>query len=100
MDRRLAYQSSLSHADVIAVPLGEGPVRTLLGTSRTEQMADVSRTGELLVYVTDRRGVQEVWISRLGEEWDRPLFTPENLQVDGAPAQLFLDRYFLRMAGG
>ena len=38
----LAYQSNLSHADVINVPLGDGPVRTVLGSSRTEQMADAS----------------------------------------------------------
>jgi Tol biopolymer transport system component len=91
---RMAYESGLSHADVIAAPLGDGPVRTLLGTSRTEQMADTSPVGQQLVYVTDRRGVQEVWISSLAEGWDRPLFTPENFQVDGHPAQLFLGPVF------
>jgi Tol biopolymer transport system component len=91
---RVAYESGLSHADVIAVPLGDGPVRTLLGTSRTEQMADTSQVGQQLVYVTDRRGVQEVWISSLAEGWDRPLFTPENFQVDDYPAQLFLGPVF------
>lgn len=91
---RMAYESGLSHADVIAVPLGEGPVRTLLGTSRTEQMADASPVSAQLVYVTDRRGAQEVWITSLAEGWDRPLFTPENLEVDGGAAQLFLAPVF------
>jgi len=91
---RVAYESGLSHADVIAVPLGDGQVRTLLGTSRTEQMADTSPVGQQLVYVTDRRGVEEVWIGSLAEGWDRPLFTPENFQVDGSPAQLFLGPVF------
>ncbi len=91
---RVAYQSGLSHADVIAVPLGDGPIRTLLGTSRTEQMADASPVAQQLVYVTDRRGVQEVWIDSLAEGWERPLFTPENFQVDGVPAQLFLGPVF------
>ena len=91
---RLAYESGLSHADVIAVPLGDGPVRTLLGSSRTEQMADASPASPQLVYVTDRRGAQEVWITSLAEGWDRPLFTPENLEVDGGPAQLFLAPVF------
>ena len=45
---RLAYLSSLSHADVIAVPVGDAPVRTLLGSSRTEQMADASPAGPQL----------------------------------------------------
>src|SRR5207245_486788 len=81
-------------ADVIAVPLGEGPVRTLLGSSRTEQMADASPAAPQLVYVTDRRGVPEVWITSLAEGWERPLFTPESFPVDGAPAQVFLGPVF------
>jgi len=86
---RLAYLSVLSHADVIAVPVGDGPVRTLLGSSRTEQMADASPAGPQLAYVTDRRGVPEVWITSTAEGWDRPLFTPESVLIEGAPAQLF-----------
>lgn len=91
---QLVYVSGLSHADVIAVPVGEGPVRTLLGSTRTEQMADASPVGSQLVYVTDRRGVWEVWITSLAEGWDRPLFTSENVRVDGAPAQLFAGPVF------
>jgi len=86
---RLAYVSGLSHTDVIAVPVGEGPVRTLLGSSRSEQMADASPAGPQLVYVTDRRGVPEVWITSMAEGWDRPLLTPESVVIDGASAQLF-----------
>ena len=93
---RLAYLSSLSHADVIAVPVGDAPVRTLLGSSRTEQMADASPAGPQLAYVTDRRGVPEVWITSMAEGWDRPLFTPESLPVEGTPAQLFGGPVFSR----
>jgi Tol biopolymer transport system component len=91
---RLAYLSSLSYADVVAVPVGDGPVRALLVSSRSEQMADASPAGPQLVYVTDRRGVKEVWITSLAEGWDRPLFTPESVQVDGEPAQLFAGPVF------
>ncbi len=91
---RLAYESGLSQADVIAVPLGEGPVRTLLGSFRTEQMAGVSPVSQQLVYVTNRRGVEEVWITSLAEGWDRPLFTPRTFQVQGSPAQLFFTPVF------
>jgi Tol biopolymer transport system component len=88
---RVAYRSHLSHADVIAVPLGDGPVRTLLGSSRTEQMADASRAGPQLVYVTDRRGAEEIWLTSTAEGWDRPLITPETLVVDGKTAGAFID---------
>jgi Tol biopolymer transport system component len=83
---RVAYRSNLSHADIIAVPLRDGPVRILLGSSRTEQMPDASQAGPQVVYVTDRRGVQEIWLSSTAEGWDRPLFTPDNVEVDGKPA--------------
>jgi tricorn protease len=36
---RVAYQSGLSHADVIAVPLDGGPVRTVLGSTLTEHLS-------------------------------------------------------------
>jgi len=88
---RVAYRSNLSHADVIAVPLGDGPVRTLLGSSRTEQMADASQAGPQLVYVTDRRGKQEIWLTSTVEGWDRPLITADSLQVNGKSAGAFLD---------
>lgn len=88
---RVAYRSHLSHADVIAVPLGDGTVRTLLGSSRTEQMADASQAGPQLVYVTDRRGAEEIWLTSTAEGWDRPLITPETLVVDGKTAGAFID---------
>jgi eukaryotic-like serine/threonine-protein kinase len=91
---RMAYVSALSYADLIAVPLGEGPVRTLLVSSRTQEMADASPVAQQLVYATDRRGVREVWITSLAEGWDRPLFTPASFPVDGVPAQLFMGPVF------
>ena len=74
---------------MIAVPVGDGPIRTLLGSSRTETMADASPAGPQLVYVTDRRDRWEIWITSLAEGWDRPLFDSQNILVDGEPAQLF-----------
>jgi eukaryotic-like serine/threonine-protein kinase len=91
--RRLAYQSNLSHADVIAVPLGDGPVRTVLGSSRTEQMANASPVAPQVVYVTDRRGAQEIWIASTAEGWDRPLISA-SLPLDGSTADVFLDPVF------
>jgi len=87
---RLAYQSNLSHADVIAVPLGDGPIRTVLGSSRTEQMADASPVAPQIVYVTNRRGPQEIWIASTAEGWDRPLLSA-GFSLDGAPSEIFLD---------
>jgi Tol biopolymer transport system component/tRNA A-37 threonylcarbamoyl transferase component Bud32 len=87
--RRLAYQSNLSHADVVSTPLAEGPLRTVLGGTRTTQMADASRVAPQIVYVTDRRGSQEIWMASTAEGWDRPLVTSD-FQIDGAPVDTVL----------
>jgi Tol biopolymer transport system component len=91
---RVAYQSSLSHTDVIAAPLGDGPVQTLLGSSRSEQMAACSPTAQQVVYVTDRRGAPEVWITSLAEHWDRLLLSLGDLRVRDKPAQFFMTPVF------
>ena len=46
------------------------------------------------MYVTDRRGVNEVWIKSLAEGWERPPLTPADVQPDGGPAQDFLNPTF------
>ncbi len=91
---QVAYTSALSHADIIAVPVGDGPIQTLLGSSRDEERVDASPVAQQLVYVTDRRGVQEVWIKGLAEDSDRLLLTPGDFQTDGEPAQAFINPVF------
>ncbi|HLJ49206.1 MAG TPA: protein kinase [Bryobacteraceae bacterium] len=91
---RAAYSSNLSHSDVIAVPLGDGPIRTLLGSSRSEEKVDASRVSQMLVYITNRRGVDEVWLKSLIEGWERPLLTPNDVPVDGESAQGLLSPVF------
>ena len=91
---QIAYQSSLSHGDVVAMRLADGTIRTLLGSSRSEQMASYSPTAEQVVYVTDRRGFPEVWISSFAEHHDWPLLSPDNVFIGGRPAQYFMTPVF------
>ena len=65
----------------------------LLGSSRTEQMADASPVAPQIVYVTDRRGAQEIWIDSTAEGWDRPL-VQSGTPLDGSLADIFLDPVF------
>jgi Tol biopolymer transport system component len=92
--RRVAYQSSLSHADVIAVPLDGGPLRTLLGSMRTEQEPAASPVAPQVVYVTDKRRSSEIWIKDLAQGWDRPLVSPRDVRVRGEEAQLLMAPVF------
>jgi Tol biopolymer transport system component/predicted Ser/Thr protein kinase len=91
---KVAYTSQLSHADIVGVPLGEGPVRTLLGSTRDEERVDASRTSQQLVYITNRRGDPEVWIKNLADGTERPLLTPNDLIIEGEPAGGFLNPIF------
>ena len=91
---QVAYTSVLSHSDIMEIPLGDGAVRTLIGGFRNEQRVSASPVAQQLVYVTDRRGVQEVWIKSLVEGWERPLLTPNDIQTDGEPAQGFINPVF------
>jgi Tol biopolymer transport system component len=91
---RVAYQSSLSHADVIAVPLGDGPIQTLLGSSAWEQMPGASPVTQQIVYVTNRRRPGEIWLKSLDEGWDRPLVSRQDIRVASDPAQLLMTPVF------
>jgi Tol biopolymer transport system component len=91
---RVAYQSGLSHADVIAVPLDGGPIRTLLGSMRTEQEPAASPVAPQVVYVTDKRSRSEIWIKDLAQGWDRPLVSPRDVRVRGEEAQVLLTPVF------
>jgi eukaryotic-like serine/threonine-protein kinase len=90
---QVAYQSSLSTAEVVAAPLHGGSLRTLLGGSRS-QMADHSPTASHVAYVSDRRGVPEVWVASLAEGWDRLLLAPGDVKVGADPATGFATPVF------
>ena len=87
---RVVFQSSLSHADVVSLPLDGGPVQTLLGSSRTEQQPSASRVAPQIAYVTNKRRPAEIWIKDLVQGWDRPLISPGDVKVRGERAQFLL----------
>ena len=91
---RVAYTSLLSHSDIVSVPLGEGPVRTLLGSSRMEERVNASRVSQQIVYSTDRRGVWEIWLKNLADGYERPLVVPNDVVDGGEPAQQFMNPVF------
>ena len=82
---RIAYQSALSHTDIIAVPLDGGPLQALLDSSAFEEMPTPSRVTDEIAYVTDRRGRREIFISEGAGRPGRPLFPTAYIQT-GASA--------------
>src|SRR6185295_11972937 len=59
--------------DLIESPLEGGPVRTLLATSRKEQMPAWSPSGGQYVYVTNANGTNEIWLRALQDGWAKPV---------------------------
>ena len=84
---RLAYVSDLSHTDVIAVPLTDGPPRMLLTSSLVQQQADVFPNGQQVVYVSNRRGSTEIWIANLAEGSERLLVAVSDVKSENETAQ-------------
>jgi Tol biopolymer transport system component len=90
---QVAFTTGESDYDVVEVPLAGGPPRPVLASSRNESDPSWSADGNLLAYVTDRNGPQEIWLrSREGDEWqDRSIITQREFVDDvtimlGAPA--------------
>lgn len=69
----IAFTSGGTDFDLIEFPLDGGPLRTLLATSRNEQMPSWSPLGSQYVYTTNANGTEEIWLRSLMEGWVRPV---------------------------
>jgi serine/threonine protein kinase len=60
------------------------PAQPLIATSRNESEPEWSSDGNILAYVTDRNGQEEIWLrSREGQRWvDRPRITQRDFGDD------------------
>ena len=84
---RMAYVSDLSHTDVIAVPLGDGPIHTLLTSSLTQQQADIFPNAQQVVFVSNRGGTSDIWTASLADGAARPLVSTAEIRSGGDTAQ-------------
>jgi Tol biopolymer transport system component len=92
-----------SDYDVVTIPIAPGTAgsaaaqaplaQPLIATARNESEPAWSSDGNVLAYVTDRSGQEEIWLrSREGEQWvERPFITQRDFGDDrtimlGAPA--------------
>ena len=87
---RIAFESDLSHGDVIEMPTSEGPPRTILGSARSEWMPTLSADGKELVYVGDPRGTSEVWSRNMEDGSLRRLLGPADFPADSGYAVEYL----------
>jgi len=80
--KKIAYASAMRNFDIVEIPLGGGPVRPLIATSRDEMFPAWSPVAPLLAYVTNRSGPQEIWLRNTQDGSDRPLVTQRDFPDD------------------
>jgi eukaryotic-like serine/threonine-protein kinase len=69
--------------DLVQMSLDGTRTHSLLATARNESDAEWSADGDLLAYVTDRSGQDEIWLrTRQGQQGDRPLITQRQFGED------------------
>ncbi|HVS16786.1 MAG TPA: protein kinase [Thermoanaerobaculia bacterium] len=70
---RLAMTVLEVNYDIVELPLDGSPPRPLLDAAISEHFPAWSPTGDLLAWVTDRNGANEIWLRSTREGWERPL---------------------------
>jgi len=90
---QVVFTRGESNYDVVELSLEGAAPRPLVATTRSESDPVWSADGQLMAYVSDRNGREEIWLmSREGERWlDRPLITQRDFGGDrtimlGAPS--------------
>jgi Tol biopolymer transport system component len=79
----LVFTSDEPHYDLVEIPIGDGPMRALIATSRNESDAVWSPDRSGFAYVTDRTGADEIWLrSGEGPIDDRRLVTEADFADD------------------
>ncbi len=77
--KTIAFQAAESDFEIVSVPLDGSSPLPLLSTRRNEFDPMWSPVAsEQLVYVTDRTGVQQIWLRSTREGWERPLVTEKD----------------------
>ena len=86
--RHILFTQSSHYTKVLSLSLLDGSVNTLIDTGRVDTMPAWSAKQPKLAWVTDRRGVWEVWL-RAADGSERPIVTAADFP-DG-PTRLFMN---------
>ena len=78
--RRMAYTAMAYDADIVAVPLDGSPPHDLIATANLEHSPAWSPTEPELAYVTDRSGVDEIWVRNMVTGREQPVVTPRSFE--------------------
>ncbi len=71
----IVFAAGGSDFDLVRIPVDGSDIQTLLASARSETRPTWSPTGSQLVYVTNARGMYEIWAKSIEEGWTRPIIT-------------------------
>jgi dipeptidyl aminopeptidase/acylaminoacyl peptidase len=95
--RRIAYTAMEYDANVVAVPLDGSPPRDLIATTNLEHSPAWSPTGPEIAYVTDRSGLDEIWVRNMETGREQPVVSPrsfESAHVESAQVEYLTSPVF------
>ncbi len=74
--KQIAYSEMDFDTDIVEIPLDGSPMRNLIATGRLEHSAVWSPRGKEFAYVTDRSGVDEIWVRNVETGHEQPVVAP------------------------
>lgn len=85
--QRVIFGENSGSSDIVSVDLATAAVHPLIVTQRDESMPSWAANKQLLAYITDRNGPQEIWL-HAEDNSDRPLVTARDFP--GSTVQWFM----------
>jgi Tol biopolymer transport system component len=76
--KQIAYTEMEYDTNIVEIPLDGSAMRNLVATGRLEHSAVWSPRGKEFAYVTDRSGVDEIWIRNVETGREQPVVTPRS----------------------
>jgi len=76
--KQIAYTELEYDTNIVEVSLENAPLRNLVATGRLEHSAVWSPRGREFAYITDRSGLDEIWIRNVETGREQPVVTPRS----------------------
>lgn len=77
--KHIAFTVSERDFDVLQLTATNSTLKPLIASSLNEFSPAWSPVSSQLAFVTDRTGVQQIWVKSLDDGWERPLVGPKDL---------------------
>ena len=77
--KRIAFTVSERDFDLLQLSVADPSLKALVRSSLNDFSPAWSPVGSQLGFVSDRTGVQQIWVKSVSDGWERPLVSPKDL---------------------